>query len=262
MLAPPFVARRPSLADTPKARDPVCMLDLYYCPTPNCQKVSIALEELEIPYNVVPIDIVAGDQNDPKYAAICPNRKVPAIVDPDGPNGEPVTLWESGAILLYLSEKTGRLLSSDPVERALTYQWLSWQLSYLGPMMGQLHHFVQYAPDELDYPIARYRTEVERLRRLLNQHLAGRDYLAGGYSIADIACIPWVKMFGFRYPNEAPYPELDAWVDRVFERPAVGRGFAVDLDKVRPVVVGAEPVTDEVRTHLFASYQSGDGATK
>lgn len=238
------------------------MIDLYYCPTPNCQKVSIALEELEIAYRVHSVDIVAGDQNDPAYAAICPNRKVPAIVDPQGPGNRPVTLWESGAILLYLAEKSGRLLSTDPAERAHSYQWLSWQLSYLGPMMGQLHHFVQYAPEPLDYPIERYRREVERLRRLLEQHLAGRDYLAGAYSVADIACIPWIKMFGFRYPNEAPYPHLDAWVDRVFERPAVQRGFQVDLDKVRPVVVGAAPVTDEVRTHLFASYQNGDGSTK
>lgn len=238
------------------------MIRLYYCPTPNCQKVSIALEELGLPYEVEPIDIVAGDQNEPGYAAICPNRKVPAIVDPDGPGGEPLTLWESGAILLYLAEKSGRLLPSDPCERARTHQWLAWQISYLGPMMGQLHHFVQYAPDPIDYAIERYRREVERLRRLLNQHLAGRDYLAGEYSVADIACIPWVKMFGFRYPNEADYPALDAWTDRVFARPAVRRGFEVDLDKVRPVVVGAEPVTDEVRRHLFASYQTDDGATR
>jgi len=238
------------------------MIHLYYCPTPNCQKVSIALEELEIPYTVHPIDIVAGDQNDPSFAAICPNRKVPAIVDSDGPGGEELTLWESGAILLYLAERTGRLLPEDPAERAQVYQWLSWQLSYLGPMMGQLHHFVQYAPETLAYPIDRYRKEVERLRRLLNEQLAGRDYLTKDYSIADIACVPWLKMFGLRYPNEADYPHLDGWIDRVFSRPAVERGCRVDLDKIRPVVVGAEPVTDEVRRHLFASYQDGDGATR
>jgi GST-like protein len=238
------------------------MIRLYYCPTPNCQKISIALEELELPYQVVPIDIVAGDQNDPDYAAICPNRKVPAIVDPEGPGGRSLTLWESGAILVYLAEKTGRLLPEDAAERAIAHQWLAWQVSTLGPMMGQLHHFVQYAPVTLDYPIERYRSEVERLRRLLDRVLEDRDHLAGEYSIADIACVPWIKMFGIRYPNEADYPNLDAWTDRVFERPAVQRGFRVDLDKVRPVVVGTEPVTDEVRTHLFASYQSGDGATK
>lgn len=238
------------------------MIQLYFCPTPNCQKISITLEELDIAYEIRPIDIVAGDQNDPAYALICPNRKVPAIVDSDGPGGGPLTLWESGAILLYLAEKAGQLLPSDPVQRAHTHQWLAWQISYLGPMMGQLHHFVQYAPESLEYPIERYRREVERLRRLLNRHLEGRDYLVNDYSIADIACIPWVKMFGFRYPNEVPYPHLEAWVDRVFARPAVQRGFRVDLDKVRPVVVGAEPVTDTVRSHLFASYQSGDGATR
>jgi GST-like protein len=238
------------------------MISLYYCPTPNCQKVSIALEELGLDYQVEPIDITAGDQNDPTFTAISPNRKVPVIVDTDGPSGAPFTLWESGAILLYLAEKTGKLLPSDPAKRALAHQWLFWQMSYLGPMMGQLHHFVHYAPEPLEYPIDRYRCEVERLRRLLDQHLEEKDYLAGDYSVADIACVPWVKMFGFRYPNEAPYPHLDAWAERVFSRPAAQRGFQVDLDKVRPVVVGAVAVTDEVRRHLFTSYQDGDGGTR
>jgi GST-like protein len=240
------------------------LIDLYYCPTPNCQKISIALEELELPYRVYPIDIVAGDQNDPDYAAICPNRKVPAIVDPDGPGGERLVLWESGAILLYLAGKTGRLLPDDPAERARCHQWLFWQSSYLGPMMGQLHHFVQYAPDRIEYAIARYGSEAERLRRLLNAHLEGRAFVVDDYSVADIACAPWLAMFRLRYPHPEPYPHLEAWLDRVYARPAVRRGVAVDLDKIRPVVVGAEPVTDEVRRHLFASYQgeSGDGPTK
>ena len=240
------------------------MIDLYYCPTPNCQKVSIALEELGLPYQVRSIDIVAGDQNEPEYAAICPNRKVPAIVDAEGPEGEPLTLWESGAILLYLARKAGALLPEAETRRAHCEQWLFWQTSYLGPMMGQLHHFVQYAPERLEYPIERYASEVERLRRLLNARLEGRAFIADEYSIADIACAPWLKMFGLRYPHPEPYPHLDAWLDRVFERPAVQRGIAVDLDKIRPVVVGAEPVTDEVRRHLFASYQagSGDGPTR
>ena len=231
------------------------MIELYYCPTPNCQKVSIALEELEIPYRVRPIDIVAGDQNDPAFVGISPNRKVPVIVDPDGPGGEPLTLWESGAILLYLARKAGRLLPNDDVRRAHCEQWLFWQMSYVGPMMGQLHHFVQYAPEPLEYPIDRYGSEVERLRRLLNDRLGGRDFIVDEYSVADIACAPWLQMFGFRYPHPEPYPHLEAWLARVFERPAVQRGFALDLEKVRPVVVGAEPVTDEVRRNLFASYQ-------
>lgn len=240
------------------------MIELYYCPTPNCQKVSIALEELELPYHVRPIDIVAGDQNDPEFAAICPNRKVPVIIDHDGPGGEDLVLWESAAILLYLSNKTGRLLPADPTALAHCHQWLFWQMSYVGPMMGQLHHFVQYAPEPLEYPIERYTLEVERLRRLLNAQLSDRDFIVGEYSMADIACVPWFKMFGLRYPCREPYPHLDAWMDRIFERPAVKRGVSVDLDKIRPVVVGAEPVTDEVRRHLFASFQSdsGDGPTK
>lgn len=237
------------------------MIDLYYCPTPNCQKVSIALEELGLAYEIHPIDIVAGDQNQSAFAERFPNRKVPAIVDTDGPQGREVVLSESAAILIYLAQKTGKLWPNDPVEQALGHQWLFWQMSYVGPMMGQLHHFVQYAPEQLAYPIARYTQEVERLRRMLNRHLEGRTYILDEYSIADIACLPWFKMFGFRYPNQAPYPYMDAWLDRVFAREAVQKGFAVDLDKVRPVVVGAEPVTDEVRRHLFASYQSDDGPT-
>lgn len=238
------------------------MIDLYYCPTPNCQKVSIALEELGLPYQVHAIDIVAGDQNQPEYTKLCPNRKVPAIVDFDGPGGQRLVLWESAAILMYLAEKAGKLWPSDPAEQALGRQWLFWQMSYVGPMMGQLHHFVQYAPEQLAYPIDRYTQEVERLRGLLNQHLDGRDYILDSYSLADIACLPWFKMFGFRYPNQHPYPHLDSWLERVFERPAAQRGFAVDLDKIRPVVLGNEPVTDEVRRHLFASYQNDSGSAK
>lgn len=237
------------------------MIELYYCPTPNCQKVSITLEELGLPYEIHPIDIVAGDQNQSQFSERFPNRKVPAIVDTQGPGGREVVLSESAAILIYLAEKTGKLWPADLVEQALGHQWLFWQMSYVGPMMGQLHHFVQYAPEQLEYPIARYTQEVERLRRMLNHHLEGRIYILDSYSIADIACLPWFKMFGFRYPNQAPYPHLDAWLDRVFEREAVQKGFAIDLDKVRPVVVGAEPVTDEVRRHLFASYQVDDGPT-
>ncbi len=237
------------------------MIELYYCPTPNCQKVSITLEELGLPYQVHPIDIVGGDQNQTAYTEICPNRKVPAIIDNDGPGGQRLVLWESAAILMYLAEKAGRLWPTDPVQQALGRQWLFWQMSYVGPMMGQLHHFVQYAPEKLDYPIARYTQETERLRRLLNRHLEGRDYILDEYSIADIACWPWFQMFSFRYPNQAPYPHLDAWMKRLFEREAVQRGFMLDIDKVKPVVTGAEPVTDEVRRHLFASYQNGDEAT-
>lgn len=237
------------------------MIDLYFCPTPNCQKVSIALEELDLPYQVHAIDIVAGDQNQPEYADICANRKVPAIVDSQGPGGQRLVLWESAAILMYLAEKVGKLWPADAMGQALGRQWLFWQMSYVGPMMGQLHHFVQYAPEQLDYPIARYTQETERLRRMLNQHLEGRSFILDEYSIADIACFPWFKMFGFRYPDQEPYPNLDAWLDRLSQRPAVQRGFAVDLDKIRAVVLGAEPVTDEVRGHLFANYQVGDGPT-
>ncbi len=238
------------------------MIELYYCPTPNCQKASIALEELGIPYAIRPIDIVGGDQNEPEFSALSPNRKVPLIVDPDGPTDEPFVLWESAAILLYLAEKGGGLWPENPGQRALGHQWLFWQMSYVGPMMGQLHHFAMYAPERLEYPIERYTLETERLRRLLDSHLTGRDYILDDYSLADIACLPWFRGFGRRYPDQAEYPALHAWMDRLSERPAVQRGMAVDLDKIRPVVVGAEPVTDEVRRHLFASYQTDDGPTR
>lgn len=232
------------------------MIDLYYCPTPNCQKISIALEEQGLEYTVKPIDITAGDQNQDSYLSICPNRKVPAIVDHDGPGGQALTLWESGAILSYLAEKTGTLLPTDPAARATAIQWLFWQTSYLGPMMGQLHHFVQYAPEKIDYAIKRYGDEAERLRRLFDQQIAGRDYIAGEFSIADIACLPWLHMFRFKYPHQKPYPNLEAWISRMLERPAVQKGLAVDLDKIKPVVIGAAPVTDEVRRSMFASYQN------
>jgi len=240
------------------------VIDLYYCPTPNCQKVSILLEELELEYQVHPIDIVAGDQNEPEFAALSPNRKVPVIVDSDGPDGKPFVLWESAAILLYLANKGGALLPTEPAAQALCHQWLFWQMSYVGPMMGQLHHFVRYAPEPIEYAIDRYTHEVERLRRLLNNHLESREFIVEQYSIADIACAPWFMMFGMAYPPAEPYPHLDAWLQRVSARPAVQRGMAVDLDKIRPVVVGAVPVTDDVRRHLFASYQAdnGDGPTR
>lgn len=236
------------------------MIDLYYCPTPNCQKVSILLEELELPYRVHPISIVAGEQNTAEYRAICPNRKVPAIVDPDGPGGRRVVLWESGAILMFLAEKAGRMLPDDAVRRAHALQWLFWQMSYLGPMMGQLHHFAMYAPEPLPYAIARYGSEVERLRKLLDEALAGSDYIVGEYSVADVACWPWLRGFGLRYPYREPYPNLDAWIERVGARPAVRRGSAIHLDRIHPVVIGREPVTDAVRRNLFASYQDGSSA--
>ena len=237
------------------------MIDLYSWKTPNGRKVSIMLEEVGLPYEVHPINLAKGEQFAPEYLALNPNNKIPTIVDGDGPEGKPYTLFESGAILMYLAEKAGALWPSDPVQQALGRQWLFWQMSYVGPMMGQLHHFVQYAPEKLDYPIARYTQETERLRRMLNRHLEGREYILDDYSIADIACLPWFKMFSFRYPNQAPYPNLEAWMERLFERDAVQRGFLLDIDKVKPVVTGAEPVTDEVRRHLFASYQRDDGPT-
>ncbi|MGB0919895.1 MAG: glutathione S-transferase family protein [Alphaproteobacteria bacterium] len=232
------------------------MIDVYFCPTPNCQKVTIMLKECGLDYTSHKIDILDGDQNDPEYLKICPNQKVPAIVDHDGPNGQPLTLWESGAILLYLAEKTGKFMPQGPAARAHVQQWLMWQMAYVGPMMGQLHHFVMYAPEQIEYAKDRYMAETHRLRALLNDQLSSHDYVVGNeVTIADFAIYPWVKGFGFRYPPDRDLPHMDAWFERLEARPALMKGFIHNIDTIRPEVIGQKPVTDEIRKSLFASFQ-------
>jgi GST-like protein len=202
-------------------------IDLYYWPTPNGWKVSIMLEEAEIPYNVIPVNISAGDQFKPEFLEISPNNKMPAIVDPDGPDGQPIALFESGAILLYLADKTGRFLPSNPRDRYTVVQWLMFQMGGVGPMLGQAHHFRQYAPEQIPYAIDRYTNEATRLYRVLDKQLGPVEYVAGDYSIADMAIFPWIVPYERQGQNLADYPNLKRWFDAINERPAVQRGLAL-----------------------------------
>jgi GSH-dependent disulfide-bond oxidoreductase len=198
------------------------MIDLHFAATPNGHKVSIALEELGLPYTLITYDMFEGDQHSPAYGVINPNHKLPAIVD-HAPTfgGGPHAVFESGAILLYLAEKTGRLLPADPRQRSVASQWLVWQVAGLGPMIGQVAHFTRYAPQQIEYAIERYSKEAARLLRVLDRRLAETEYLAGEeYSIADIATFPWAK------PTHSPeqHPNIQRWANRMAERPAVVRG--------------------------------------
>ncbi|MGE3256847.1 glutathione S-transferase family protein [Pseudonocardia sp.] len=199
------------------------MIDLYYYPSPNVRKIVIALEELALPYAVRWTDITAGDQFTDAYRAVNPNGKVPAIVDHDGPGGEPVTVFESAAILLYLAEKTGRLLPADPVRRWTAVSWLAWQVANHGPMTGQATHFLRYAPEQgIDdaYALDRYGREVQRLYGVLDERLTGRDYLADEFSVADIACFPWVRVAKGHGVDLDRFPAVQAWSARIAARPS------------------------------------------
>lgn len=198
-------------------------IDLYFWPTPNGWKITILLEELGLPYKVLPVDIGKGDQFAPEFLAISPNNKMPAIVDPDGPDGEPVSVFESGAIMIYLAEKAGRLIPADPRGRLRVLEWLMLQMGTVGPMLGQAHHFRQYAPERIPYAVDRYTREAGRIYGVIDRRLADEEYLAGDYSIADIAVWPW--LLGERQGQDfADYPNLKRWRDAVKARPAVIRG--------------------------------------
>lgn len=201
-------------------------IDLYFWPTPNGQKITIALEELALGYRIHPVNITRGDQFKPDYLAISPNNKMPALVDPDGPGGEPVSIFESGAILQYLARKTGKLRGKSKRDRLLVEQWLFWQVAGLGPMAGQAHHFRHYAPEKIAYGIDRYTNEVARLYGVLDRQLEGRDFIAGPYSIADIASFPWVMQWERQGQDLAHFANVKAWLERVGARPAVIRGMA------------------------------------
>ena len=202
-------------------------LDLYTWTTPNGRKISIALEELELPYRVHPINIGKGEQNAPEFLAISPNNKIPALVDPEGPGGEPLALFESGAILIYLAEKTGRLMPTEPVARLTALQWLMWQMGGFGPMLGQAHHFRRFAPEQIPYAVDRYTNETRRLYGVLDKRLAEAEFLAGDYSMADIATFPWAARHEWQGIELGDFPQVKRWYDRIAERPAVVRGMAV-----------------------------------
>lgn len=203
------------------------MIDLYTWSTPNGRKVSIMLEELALPYNVHAIDIGKGDQFEPGFVAISPNSKIPAIIDSDGPDGRPFALFESGAILLYLADKTGRLLPAAKPQRFEAIQWLMFQMGGIGPMFGQTHHFLRAAPEPVPYAIERYSKETRRLYGVLDRHLADREWLGAEYSVADIATFPWTARHEWHKVDLSEFPHVKRWFDRIAARPAVQRGMKV-----------------------------------
>jgi GSH-dependent disulfide-bond oxidoreductase len=225
------------------------MIDVYSWATPNGHKIHIMLEELGLEYKPIPIDIGTGDQFTPEFLAISPNNKIPAIIDSDGPDGKPLALFESGAILFYLAEKTGKFLPLDPVGRYTTMQWLMFQMGGVGPMLGQAHHFRIYAPEKIEYAVNRYSNEARRLYGVMDKQLGVTRFLAGNdYSIADIATFPWTRSWKNQGIELDEFPNVKRWFDEISARPAVIRGVEVlasarkDLtgDKQREVLFGAQ----------------------
>ena len=223
------------------------MIDLYYWTTPNGHKITMFLEEAGLPDRMVPLNIGKGEQFAPDFLAISPNNRIPAIVDHDpADGGAPLSLFESGAILLYLAEKTGRFSAADLRGRNETIQWLFWQMGGLGPMAGQNHHFIQYAPEQIPYAIDRYVKETARLYAVLDKHLAGREFIAGSYSIADIACYPWVVPHRKQRQNLEDFPQLKRWFAAIRERPATQRAYAL-AQEINPNTV----ISEEAKRVLF-----------
>ena len=228
------------------------MIEVWSWPTPNGHKVHITLEELGLPYKVIPINIGKGDQFRPEFLAITPNHRIPAIVDPDGPGGQRITLFESAAIMIYLSEKTGgKLMPSDAVGRYKCLEWMMFQMGGVGPMFGQYNHFANYAVEKLPYAIERYTNEVARLHRVLDKRLAEVEWLAGTeYSLADIITFPWIRNPDRRNIDLATYPNVKRWHDAIAARPAVQRGVAVLAENQRQ-----GSMTDAEREVMFGKTQ-------
>lgn len=201
------------------------MIDLYYWTTPNGHKITIFLEEADLPYTIHPINISKGEQFDPEFLKIAPNNRIPAIVDNDTETGESISVFESGAILQYLAEKTGKFLPTSLPKRVEVLEWLNWQIGGLGPMLGQNHHFAIYAPEKIPYAIERYVKETARLYGVLNKQLADRDYIAGDYSIADMACYPWITGYERQSQDLNDFGHLKGWFERVQARPAVQAAY-------------------------------------
>ena len=206
----------------------------FYWPTPNGHKIGIMLEETGLAYEMVPVDINKGEQFDPAFLKISPNNRMPAIIDPDGPGGRPVSVFESGAILQYLGRKTGRFYPKDERARAAVEEWLFWQVGGLGPMAGQANHFLHYADTDVSYARKRYTDEVHRLLGVMNTRLSRVKYLAGAYSIADMACYSWVKS-ATKYQSLDEFPNLTAWFERLGKRPAVQRAMALGKELRKPM---------------------------
>lgn len=221
-------------------------IDLYYWPTPNGWKITIMLEECGLPYETHLIDISKGDQFQPHFLAVAPNNKIPAILDPEGPDGKPISVFESGAILQYLGRKTGMFYPQDERTRVEVEQWLFWQMGGLGPMAGQTHHFRVYAPEKIDYAINRYTNETRRLYGVLNKRLKDRPFIAGDYSIADMACLGWAKLWERQGQDIAEFPHMQRWLDACLARPAVQAGLAVGAEKRTPPSTMQDPKVQEI----------------
>jgi GST-like protein len=227
------------------------MIDLYTWPTPNGHKIHIMLEETGLDYRVIPVDINKGEQFEPDFLEIAPNNRIPAIVDMDGPGGEPFSLFESGAILIYLAEKTGQFLPADPRARHTVLQWLMFQMGNVGPMLGQVHHFRQYAKEKIPYAIDRYTNEATRLYRVIDRRLGVSEWVGGAdYSIADMAIWPWLRRPERQGQSLEDHPHLARWWQEMAARPAVQRGIAVLADRG-----GAVTRSDEAWETLFGSGQ-------
>ena len=226
------------------------MIDLYSWATPNGHKIHIMLEETGLPYRVHPIDIGAGDQFKPDFLNISPNNKMPAMIDSDGPDGKPMSMFESGAILLYLASKTGKFLPEDLRDRWATLQWLMFQMGGVGPMLGQAHHFLGYAPEKIPYAMNRYSKEANRLYGVMDRRLAESKFIAcGEYTIADMAIMPWLRFPERQGVDIADYPHVKKWFDGIAARPAVQRGLKVLADLRKPVM------DDKAKEILFGATQ-------
>jgi len=237
------VKKKPAKKAAKPKLKPVRPIELYYWPTPNGWKISIALEEMKIPYVLKPVNIGTGEQFEPAFLKISPNNRMPAIVDQDGPGGKPISVFESGAILQYLGRKSGKLYPADERAKVQVEEWLFWQVGGLGPMAGQAFHFLSYAQEDLTYAKKRYGDEVHRLFGVMDKRLAKGKFLAGAYSIADIACWGWViAAVNFQPLDE--FPNLKAWSERMGARPAVKRGHALGAEL-------RKPLTDEQKKVLF-----------
>jgi GST-like protein len=208
-------------------------IELYYWPTPNGWKITIMLEELGVPYEVKYVNIGKGEQFEPSFLKIAPNNRMPAIIDPDGPGGSPISVFESGAILQYLGRKFGKFYPTDERQRVAVEEWLFWQMGGLGPMAGQAHHFRQYAPEKIQYGIDRYTNEVNRLYGVMNKRLAQHEFLAGEYSIADMASIGWTRSYKNQGQDLEDFPHLKRWFDTIMARPAVQRAVEVGQEHRR-----------------------------
>ena len=227
------------------------MIELYTWPTPNGHKIHIMLEETGLAYEVTPVDIGAGEQFDPAFLKISPNNRIPAIVDPEGPDGQPISLFESGAILIYLAEKTGALLPKEARARYKTLEWLMFQMGNVGPMLGQAHHFRAYAPEQIDYAVARYTKEANRLYAVLDRRLGENPYLVGtDYTIADIAVFPWLRSYERQGVDLMEYPSVKRWFDEISARPAVQRGLEILAERRRK-----GSISEAEREVLFGSRQ-------